>query len=200
MGSRIIHFCISDKLSRIIKVDRDRFLIGYLVADIPQLFNKPKDETHFMKKTENELKHDYKAFYIKYKDKLNDSFFAGYFCHLISDELWYDKIFTKYFGTVYPGKEYLKGYYYDFYKLNGRLIEYYNLENNINMIDNIEIDELDINMIPTFVQAVHKDFKYSKELLLEPLEVLNFEEVIEYINEAVEMSLYELAQRAILIR
>jgi hypothetical protein len=193
MGSRIVHFCISEKLSEIIDFDNDRFLIGSMIADIPQLQGKPKDETHFMKKSRSELKHDYKAFYIKYKEKLSDSFYQGYLSHLISDELWYNKIFTKYFGEVYPGKEYLKNYYYDFYKLNGRLIEYYNLENKISIVDDIEMDELDTSMIPAFVQAVHKDFEYSKDLLLEPLEVITFEEVIEYIEDAVKKSLHELS-------
>jgi hypothetical protein len=198
MGSRIIHYCISDKICKIIEVDKERFLMGNLVVDLPQLLNKPKDEAHFMKRYKNELKYDYNFFFEKYKNRFHDSFFLGYFCHLISDDVWLYRIVNKYFNAVSPDKELLKRYYFDFNKLNGRLIEFFNVKNNIAMIENIEIDELDTSMIATFVEAVNRDFNYSSNLLVEPLEVLNFEEIVDYINEAVERSFNELVQRAIL--
>jgi hypothetical protein len=189
-----MHYCISNEISKLLDVNKNRFIVGGISPDLPQLAEVPKEESHFMKTHTNGLKYDYCAFFTKYKDKFDDSFFRGYFCHLVSDEIWFRKIISKYVNPVSCDEETRRKYYLDFCKLNGILIKHFKQDDTIVSVNGIEVDEININTLYKMVEQIHEDFKYNPIMLDEPLDIFKVDDIIEYINEAVETAYYKLTK------
>ena len=189
-----MHYCISNEISKILDVNRNRFIVGGIFPDIPQLVEKPKEESHFMKTQDNGLKYNYSAFFKKYKDNFDDSFFRGYFCHLVSDERWFREIINKYDNPVFCDEETRRKYYLDFYKLNGILIKHFKPDDTIDVVNGIEIDEVKSNILYKMVEQIHEDFKYDPDIINEPLDIFKVDDIIGYINEAVKTASYKLTQ------
>jgi hypothetical protein len=56
MGSLMMHYCISNELSKLSKVNQNRFLMGMLSTDICHLEGVPKNKSHFMSVDYDEIK------------------------------------------------------------------------------------------------------------------------------------------------
>ena len=165
MGSRIMHYCISNEISKLLDVNKNRFIVGGISPDILQLLEEPKEESHFMKTHTNGLKYDYFAFFAKYKDKFDDSFFSGYFCHLVSDEIWFRKIVSKYVNPVSCDEETRRKYYLDFCKLNGILIEHFKQDDTIDIV-NEPLDIFKVDDISWYINEAVKTASYKLTQIL----------------------------------
>jgi hypothetical protein len=105
MASWIVHMRIADfLLSYIPNLDAPLFTIGNIAPDsgVPdekwEKFEPPPDVTHFHQSHERRELGDL-LFYREYlqplspaQDPLRFSFLLGYFCHLVTDNLWAEKI------------------------------------------------------------------------------------------------------------
>lgn len=187
-----MHYCICDKISKMIDVDTNRFMVGGVAADIPQLLGKIKVKSHFIKANDYGLRYDYYSFLNKYKDKLDDAFFKGYFCHLVSDEVWYRTMVNKYVNPLTCDEETRKKYYLDFSKLNEMLIKYFKPEERIHLINDVKMDEIDTGAISKMIDKVYDDFKYNDDLSEKPLDIFKFSDVVNYVNESAEISYKKL--------
>ncbi|MBX4147931.1 hypothetical protein K1X09_11365, partial [Paenibacillus lautus] len=84
-------------------------------------------------------------------------------------------------------------YYRDFWRLNGKLIDYYSIEYRPMEVKSIEIEEIDYRYLPELVKELENDFAMKDEAKEQELEILEFEEVIDIlertVKECVEISM-----------
>jgi hypothetical protein len=206
MGSLMMHYCIFNELQKNIKVNKNRFLMGMLSTDICHLAKEPKGKSHFMSVDEDGMRYvNYYDFYKKYENQFNDSYFKGYFCHLISDDIWHNLKPTMEVNMLPPEKRSVGKVKYlnDLRQLNSILEKHFKLENDIPIIDNseilevmnsVKIDEININLIPDILTQTSQYFKDSDQTSNEPLEIFSTGEINEYINNAVSVCLEKLSQ------
>ncbi|WP_143598500.1 hypothetical protein [Tissierella sp. P1] len=98
MGSRIIHYCVGNKILKRVKLDEHQFMLGNLAPDAysPELggylvshFRIPEEIMKFECV-------DLERFKSKYKHQITNDFVLGYYCHLITDNLWLKDAYKKY--------------------------------------------------------------------------------------------------------
>ncbi|MCB2296194.1 zinc dependent phospholipase C family protein [Clostridium tagluense] len=193
MASRIIHICIADKLAKIHNLNYRCFLLGSIAPDAHYPNLPPHVGSHFAlpeekRKVNNFI--DYPIFIHKYLNNNRNDFFLGYYCHLISDEIWYSDIYTKYIlanneNDILSRMELV---YRDYRRLNGKVIQYYcinDLSNiSLDLLDGLRMEEIDLTAFENILEEAKTDFNYGMESN-EPLELLEFEEITNYINKAV---------------
>jgi hypothetical protein len=206
MGSLMMHYCIFNELNKKLKVNKNRFLMGMLSTDICHLAKEPKNKSHFMSVDENRIRHvSYYDFYKKYKDQFDDSYYLGYFCHLISDDIWHNLRPTMEVNMLPPEERSIVKvkYLHDLRQLNSIIVNHFKLENNIPIIDNLEvlevmnsvkIDEIDINLLPNILTQTSQYFGVNSQTSNQPLELFSVDEINEYINNAVAVSIEKLSQ------
>lgn len=186
MGSRVMHYCISSLLAKELHIDDPQFILGSIAPDVHKHMNAPKAVSHFIRKnSDGKLFVDYWAFKEKYKKHMDEPFYSGYFYHLISDVVWVDGIYDKKIKHLpQPDKKEAQlAYYRDFWRLNGKLIDYYSLRFEPLEAMTVHIDEIDWLCLPKLVEDLKADFDRKDEAKEEVLEILNFDEVI-YILES----------------
>lgn len=188
MASRIIHLCISKKVCSKIELDESRFILGNLAPDA----SLNKDKSHFVLGDRRDDKSgryiDYDAFSHTYYKVLQDSFFFGYLCHLISDELWHVDIYKNYLKTS-DDKErniLLKKYYNDFKLLNSKLIIYYGLIKDTYVFGENILKEFNSFQLEKVTKELNQDFNISDSMVNESLDLFKFEDIINYIEKASE--------------
>jgi hypothetical protein len=206
MGSLMMHYCISNQISTNLQVNKNRFLMGMLSTDICHLENVPKNKSHFMSVDDNGIRYvNYYDFYNKYKHKFDDHYFLGYFCHLISDDIWHNLIpNVKINSLPLDEKSTLKvKYLNDLFKLNSVIANCYKLENIIPNISNleitdvvksVEIDEINMKLLPDILCQATQYFEVSPKISNKELELFSADEINEYIDNAVCVSLEQLAK------
>ncbi|MET3699588.1 hypothetical protein SAMN05877753_11260 [Bacillus oleivorans] len=192
MGSRIMHYCISSVIADKMKMEyKNEFMLGGIAPDIHGLMGVPKGLTHFQDKAGN--RHvDYLKFFKTYKNVINEPFYLGYLCHLISDEVWLDMFFKKVeYISPEQWKETLQTCYRDFERLNGRIVEQYSLQFHQHTIPNVNIEGYNTEFLPTLLRLLSNDFLINEELMSEHLELFinDNSEIIEYIDKSVSKSL-----------
>ncbi len=194
MGSRIMHYCISSLINEKLKLREDQFLLGGLAPDLNKYMNQPKSISHFAKHDSEGLFYiDYDAFFDKYLVNHKSPFHIGYYFHLISDEVWIREIYMKKIKWL-PSeekKEAQQKYYRDFWRLNGKLIDYYSIELKQLIAEPFEIDEIDCRYLPGLINDISQDFEFMNDAKGESLEILEFEEVLEVIDESTRRCVVE---------
>jgi hypothetical protein len=101
MATWIAHLRIADKLLKILQIDNiDNFIVGNLGPDcgVPNSdwssFHPSSDISHWKDIETKEIK--YQQFYDKYcYSNCVDSFYFGYFIHLLSDVFWSELVLKK---------------------------------------------------------------------------------------------------------
>lgn len=206
MGSLMMHYCILNELDKKFKINKNRFLMGVLSTDICHLEEQPKNKSHFMAVDENGIRNvDYYDFYNKYKNQFDDSFFLGYFCHLISDDIWhYERVPMEINKLPTTEKSIAKvKFLRDLKKLNIIIVNHFKLENHIHAIRKLEVfeamntvkvDEINIKLLPDMFKQLSQHFEAGSQKQNEPLELFYIDEVINYINKAVTVSYDKLIQ------
>jgi hypothetical protein len=191
MASRIMHICIGEILCSKFHLDRNRFLLGNIAPDA-YISREYKSVSHFALNTPNdETKHylDTRAFLEKYKESIDDDFFLGYYCHLLSDEIFQGSIFNKYVKP-YEREEQgliLSKCYQDLGILNGILIRNYNIENNFSFSDNFQMNEICKNSFKNLFASLLNDFMFEDLVETGSLQVYKYDDIVSFLNEAVDV-------------
>ena len=126
---------------------------------------------------------DYSYFLEKYKEKINDDVYLGYYCHLITDELWIQNVYIKYMRDKNRKKRInqQKNYYHDFSKLNEIIREKYKLKMNL-AFETVEMQEIDPERIRNLKITLENDFKVEYDDL--KLSLFEYEDIINFIEDA----------------
>ena len=166
MAGYVIHLAIAEeylKKHKDVKEDYDEFIKGVIYPDSVT----DKSLTHYGIKSSKVILKDFLQ-----DNEINNSYMRGYFLHLITDYLFYNKYFEKFSKDIYN----------DYDILNKRLIEKYNvvlpenIQNNvfykegetkiltmelaIKIID--EISDLNLNAVEKEIRENPNDEKWSK--------------------------------------
>lgn len=202
LGSRIMHYCISNIIADKIGIeDKTEFMLGGIAPDIHGLMGVAKGVTHFKEKDENGKSYiNYEGFYKTYKEVINKPFYLGYLSHLISDRVWLEMYFKKVeYISPEQWKEKLHTSYRDFERLNGRIIEHYSLHLHQHVIPDVKIDGYKNEFLPTLVDLLREDFITDEDLINEPLELFinDNNEIITYIDSSVSRSINFLINQVI---
>ncbi|GIP37947.1 hypothetical protein J31TS4_12270 [Paenibacillus sp. J31TS4] len=202
MGSRIMHYCIASQLADRLGIDnKPAFLLGGIAPDIHGLMNVPKGVTHFKDRDAAGNGYiNYNRFYDTYKEVIQEPFYLGYLCHLLSDVVWLEL----YYEIVEPGppeqmKEYLQTAYRDFRRLNGRLIKQYELKLLSHELPEVNLEGYDADYLPALLTCLQQDFVMDEELMNEELELFRNDnsEIAEYIDRSTEKCLLFLSSKGI---
>ena len=166
MAGYVIHLAIAEeylKKHKDVKEDYDEFIKGVIYPDSVT----DKSLTHYGIKSSKVILKDFLQ-----DNEINNSYMRGYFLHLITDYLFYNKYLEKFSKDIYN----------DYDILNKRLIEKYNvvlpenIQNNvfyedgetkiltmelaIKIID--EISDLNLNAVEKEIRENPNDEKWSK--------------------------------------
>ncbi|NBD26307.1 hypothetical protein [Paenibacillus glycinis] len=184
-----MHYCIGTLLAEEMQGSREQFLLGGIAPDVNKNMHAPKSVSHFVVEGDDGKRYmNLAGFSAKYLQRGNEPFFFGYYYHLIADHIWTARIYDPRIRWLpQPEKELAQGKYYrDFRRLNGRLIDYYELELIDMKAEPIAMDEIDYRYLPAIVNELADDFAMKDEAKGQALEMLDFAEVIEVLEDTVQ--------------
>lgn len=189
MGSRIMHYCISNLIAQKLFIEnRNGFLLGGIAPDGHHELNLSKEVTHFMdRESTGRRRINYRRFVEKYRERIREPFYSGYLCHLISDEVWSaDTYFHKVQSLSAEERSEARNMSYrDFWRLNGVIIARYGLQRNPHPIPEVAMDEISAESVASLLGYLDKDFNFDETAAREPLEFLRRDEVFSYIEASV---------------
>ena len=166
MAGYVIHLAIAEeylKKHKDVKEDYEEFIKGVIYPDSVT----DKSLTHYGIKTSKVILKDFLQ-----DNEINNSYMRGYFLHLITDYLFYNKYLEKFSKDIYN----------DYDILNKRLIEKYNVVLSENVQNNVfykeegtkiltmelgikiidEISDLNLNAVEKEIRENSNDEKWSK--------------------------------------
>ena len=166
MAGYVIHLAIAEEYlnkHKDVKEDYDEFIKGVIYPDSVT----DKSLTHYGIKSSKVILKDFLQ-----DNEINNSYMRGYFLHLITDYLFYNKYFEKFSKDIYN----------DYDILNKRLIEKYNVVLPVNIQNNVfykegetkiltmelaikiidEISDLNLNAVEKEIRENSNDEKWSK--------------------------------------
>ena len=166
MAGYVIHLAIAEEYLRKhndIKEDYEEFIKGVIYPDSVT----DKSLTHYGIKSSKVILKDFLQ-----DNEINNSYMRGYFLHLITDYLFYNKYLEKFSKDIYN----------DYDILNKRLIEKYNVVLPVNIQNNVfykegetkiltmelaikiidEISDLNLNAVEKEIRENPNDKKWSK--------------------------------------
>lgn len=166
MAGYVIHLAIAEEYLRKhkdIKEDYEEFIKGVIYPDSVT----DKSLTHYGIKSSKVILKDFLQ-----DNEINNSYMRGYFLHLITDYLFYNKYLEKFSKDIYN----------DYDILNKRLIEKYNVVLPVNIQNNVfykegetkiltmelaikiidEISDLNLNAVEKEIRENSNDEKWSK--------------------------------------
>lgn len=91
-----------------------------------------------------------------------DDLYLGYYCHLIADELWIQKIYLKCMRDENRKKriEQQNNYYHDYSKLNQIIRDKYDLKMKVEFLE-VEIEEIDYKGVSELRTLLEFEFNTS---------------------------------------
>lgn len=197
MGSRIMHLIIANKIADSLAIkDKSSFLIGGIAPDaVPT-----KDISHFFKgEVQNYTRYiDYHGFLHKYSSYKVSHYVLGYFAHLIADDIWLQGFNLAWLKNRMEADEGLyKRYHHDFRLLNGKLLEYYGvmdeLRNWLSIQPTImDLQEVKASEVKLFISSALGDMEYDQDDLDEKLHVFTFDQIVGYIETSVDKGIIHL--------
>lgn len=198
MGSRIMHAIIAHKIAKKLLIEEKvPFLIGGVAPDAVS----SKDTSHFFAGDLQDYSRyvDYMAFFEKYQDEAENLYVLGYFTHLIADDIWLKGFYLPWLkNRMEADHELFKRYHNDFHLLNGKLLEYYGLKeeikNSLSYIPTIpDLEEVASKEVMGFLPSVIEDMEYDKDYVLyERLLVFTLEQIVGYIETCVDQGVVEI--------
>lgn len=198
MGSRIMHVIIAHKIAEKLSIeDKIPFLIGGVAPDAVS----SKDISHFFAGDLQDYSRyvDYMAFLEKYQDAAENLYVLGYFTHLIADDIWLKGFYLPWLKNRMEAEiELFKRYHNDFQLLNGKLLEYYGLKDELkNSLSQIptapDLEDVSSKEVMEFLPSVIGDMEYDKDFVLnEKLLVFTLEQIIGYIETSVDKGVVEI--------
>ncbi|HLQ70580.1 MAG TPA: zinc dependent phospholipase C family protein [Bacillota bacterium] len=197
MGSRMMHLVIAEQITKRITItDKADFLLGGIAPDAVS----SKDVSHYFVGDESKFTRrvDFNGFASKYDLGKNTAYIAGYYTHLIADDLWLTGFFSPWLkNRMENDNAILELYHNDFRMLNGKLADYYNISQETvdGLMNNgtpIDLEEVPAKNVHAFLPYLKGDMNYTKQDLEEPLNVFTLQQIIGYIETSVERSVYHL--------
>ncbi len=132
MPSRIIHYCVASGILKEINLNKELFLLGNLAPDAHDNTKEGNYKSHFrIPKSERVTNYlDTNSFKSKYMKYNFDDLMLGYYCHLITDNLWLMDMYKRYVKNQSKEEKEQRSRqcYKDYKVLNGRLIKHFELE------------------------------------------------------------------------
>ncbi|MGE7624722.1 hydrolase [Viridibacillus sp. NPDC096237] len=196
MGS--MHLVIANRIAECLSIeDRTPFILGGIAPDAVS----PKDLSHFFKGDVQDYSRriDYKGFLHKYSSQIESHYILGYFTHLISDDIWLKGFYLPWLkNRMEANKEIFNLYHNDFQLLNGKLLEYYGLTDELRKMLSyplptiFDLQEVKSKDVEEFVPYVLGDMEYDKEVINEKLNVFTFNQIVGYIETSVETGLLNI--------
>lgn len=177
MASAIIHICVAKKLKEHLKINNEYdYYLGSIAPDIAKQVGQTKQKSHFLYNEKEDVP-NIKMFEDKYPNYKSNDFLLGYFIHLYTDKLWFDRFMEKlYFrsciklldGTVINVDEdkIIDLIYQDYTNLNIRLIDEYELDLSLFYEEfkkpNVKMDEIPVERLNILIDKMGIIIENSK--------------------------------------
>jgi hypothetical protein len=197
MGSRIMHLVIANRIAECLSIeDKTPFLLGGIAPDAVS----PKDLSHFFIGEVEDYSRsiDYNGFLYKYASQVDSHYILGYFTHLIADDIWLKGFYLPWLkNRMESSNEIFNLYHNDFQLLNGKLLEYYGvtdeLRKTLKFLPTIfDLQEVKSKEVEQFIPYVLGDLGYDMEVINEKLNVFTFDQIVGYIETSVDMGLLNI--------
>jgi hypothetical protein len=197
MGSRMMHLIIANRIADHFSIkDKASFLIGGIIPDAVS----PKESSHFYsgKVSDYSRRIDFESFLNKYASYRHSPFILGYYTHLIADEIWLKGFFLPWLNNRLENDKNLHPqYHHDFHLLNGKLLEYYGVANELKreLIKKkkiIELEEVTSEELNHLIPFVFEDMEFDIQNLEEPLQVFTFNQIVGYIETSVHKGIMHM--------
>ena len=158
MASAVIHLAVAKVLEPYFDIKKRKdYYLGAIAPDIAKHIGRTKQESHFLYDEKQNVP-NIKMFTNKYPDFYKNDFDLGYYVHLFTDKLWFDKFLNTLVqsnsirlidGTIInvPLEELLQLIYSDYTNLNIKIIEEYKMELSL-FYEEFEKPETTINEVP----------------------------------------------------
>jgi len=191
MGSRLMHLIIGEVVASSTHVIKNKgeFLLGAIAPDAAFSLER-KNITHYFEgdidKGTRQI--NYHKFIENYLSDIKDDYSLGYLTHLVSDNVWMDRIYHKHGFKQKQDLDpnFLQKSYSDFRKMNTKLLCHYHMENLKNGLKIVafprEIEDITPDDLQQLIEEMNGDFDILELDKYSELEVYHFDEIIEYIN------------------
>ena len=117
-------------------------------------------------------------------------FLLGYYTHLIADDNWLSGFSTLAKNRIENDETIAPMYYNDFKLLNAKLLHHYDQEQQLFSLLNQEAHIVDIEEVSkkrfSFSKVSFEDMLYPEQHLYEELQVFTFNQIVGYIETAIE--------------
>lgn len=164
MASAVIHLAVAKVLEPYFDIKKRKdYYLGAIAPDIAKQIGRTKQESHFLYDEKEDVP-NIKIFTNKYPNFYKNDFDLGYYIHLFTDKLWFDKFLNTLVqsnsirlidGTIVnvPPEELPQLIYSDYTNLNIKVIEEYNMDLSLfyeefekpeTTIDEVPIEQLNI--------------------------------------------------------
>ncbi|MBE5104926.1 hydrolase [Bacillus cereus] len=202
MGSRIMHVIIANGIAEKLSIqDKTSFLLGGVAPDAVHS-KAEKGISHFYAGTTKNYTRriDYDAFIHKYDAHMDSPFLLGYYTHLIADDNWLSGFFLPWLKNRIENDETIAPMYYnDFKLLNAKLLHHYDKEQQFFSLLNqeahiVDIEEVSKENVLAFRKYLFEDMLYPEQHLHEDLQVFTFNQIIGYIETAIEKGAFYIEQ------
>lgn len=186
MGSRIIHYCVGNEILKRVKLDEHQFILGNLAPDVysPELGGSLVSHFRIPEEIMEYECVDLERFKSKYEHQITNDFVLGYYCHLITDNLWLKDAYKKYGHLGLDERnQAVKLVYKDYWVLNTMLIDKFSLNLvSFQTTGHILVEEIDATFLNELVESLGNDF--SKKSDTWELKELNYDEILQFIDAA----------------
>lgn len=159
MASAVIHLAVAKVLEPYLKINnRKDYYLGSIAPDIAKQIGRTKKESHFLYNEKEDVP-NIKMFTDKYPNFYKNDFDLGYYIHLFTDKLWFDKFISNLTqsnsiklidGTIIKTtpEELTDLIYSDYTNLNVKVIEEYDMDLSL-FYEDFQLPKTDITEIPS---------------------------------------------------
>lgn len=202
MGSRIMHVIIANGIAEKLSIqDKTSFLLGGVAPDAVHSAEEKGTSHFYAGTTKNYTRRiDYDSFFHKYDAHIDSPFILGYYTHLIADDNWLSGFFLPWLKNRIENDETIAPLYYnDFKLLNAKLLHHYDKEQQLFSLLNqeahiVEIEEVSKENVLAFRKYLFEDMLYPEQHLHEDLQVFTFNQIVGYIETAIEKGAFFITQ------
>ena len=158
MASAIIHLAVAKVLEPYFNIENKKdYYLGSIAPDIAKQIGQTKQQSHFLYEEKKDVP-NIKMFINKYSNFYKNDFDLGYYIHLFTDKLWFDKFLNTLVqsnsvrlmdGTIIhvEPNQLEKLIYQDYTNINIKIIEEYNMDLSL-FYEEFQIPNTTITEIP----------------------------------------------------
>ena len=177
MASAVIHLAVAKVLEPYLKITNKKdYYLGSIAPDIAKQIGESKQKSHFLYNERKDVP-NMKMFTDKYPNFYKNDFDLGYYIHLFTDKLWFDKFLNNLVqsnsvklidGTILntTPEELRNLIYTDYTNLNIKIIEEYNMDLSLFYEEfqkpNTKIEEIPINKLNILIDKMGIIIENSK--------------------------------------